>query len=94
MEESCGITDVGCWLEWLSHEAGQKVRELYYSLLQSLVDLFHMIPVPDFMAEPMSFSLPESIVFWLGLFQVATGCAMVVSAYLARFILRRIPLIG
>ncbi|MEI7268837.1 DUF2523 family protein [Pectobacterium versatile] len=38
--------------------------------------------------------LPDSVWYFLNIFQVPTGIAMMISAIIARFIIRRIPLIG
>lgn len=38
--------------------------------------------------------IPESVWYFLDLFSVSTGLSTVVSAYAARFIIRRIPVIG
>ncbi|EPD1512537.1 DUF2523 family protein [Klebsiella pneumoniae] len=38
--------------------------------------------------------LPDSVWFWLNLFQIPTGISMMVSAIITRFIIRRLPVIG
>ncbi|MDH3001579.1 hypothetical protein A1D23_03015 [Chelonobacter oris] len=39
-------------------------------------------------------SLPEGVSYFLGLFRVELGFYLVFSAYVTRFIIRRIPLMG
>ncbi|WP_032116491.1 DUF2523 family protein [Candidatus Arsenophonus nilaparvatae] len=38
--------------------------------------------------------LPDSVWYFMNLFAVITGMKIVISAYLTRFIVRRIPVIG
>ncbi|HGJ5854343.1 DUF2523 family protein (plasmid) [Arsenophonus nasoniae] len=38
--------------------------------------------------------LPDSVWYFMNLFAVITGIKIVISAYLTRFIVRRIPVIG
>ena len=56
-----------------------------------LIDLIDVSPLP--VAELFA-QLPDSVWFWLNLFQVPAGISMMVSAIIARFIIRRIPVIG
>ena len=53
-----------------------------------LID-FSPLPVAELFAQ-----LPDSVWFWINLFQVPAGISMMVSAIIARFIIRRIPVIG
>ncbi|MEI7228322.1 DUF2523 family protein [Pectobacterium carotovorum] len=56
-----------------------------------LLLLINVSPLP--LIELFS-QLPDSAWFFLNLFQVPTGIALMISAIIARFIIRRIPLIG
>ncbi|MEI7409617.1 DUF2523 family protein [Pectobacterium aroidearum] len=56
-----------------------------------LLSLINVSPLP--LVELFN-QLPDSVWFFLNLFQVSTGISMMISAIIARFIIRRIPLIG
>ncbi|WP_250116872.1 DUF2523 family protein [Pectobacterium quasiaquaticum] len=56
-----------------------------------LLSLINVSPLP--LVELFS-QLPDSAWFFLNLFQVPTGIALMVSAIVTRFIIRRIPIIG
>ncbi|AFI90427.1 DUF2523 domain-containing protein [Pectobacterium parmentieri] len=56
-----------------------------------LLSLVNVSPLP--LVELFS-QLPDSVWYFLNIFQVPTGIAMMVSAIIARFIIRRIPIIG
>lgn len=56
-----------------------------------LLSLINVSPLP--LVELFS-QLPDSVWFFLNLFQVPTGIALMVSAIVTRFIIRRIPIIG
>ncbi|UDQ77962.1 DUF2523 domain-containing protein [Pectobacterium brasiliense] len=63
------------------------VQELAPILL-SLVDV-SPLPLIELFSQ-----LPDSVWYFLNLFQVPTGIAMMISSIIARFIIRRIPIIG
>ena len=71
-------------------------RKLWAELLEGLATLVEGLPVPGFIATAQSAfdGIPSSVVFFLDKFAFAEGVAMVLSAYVLRFVLRRIPLIG
>lgn len=56
-----------------------------------LLSLINVSPLP--LVELFN-QLPDSAWFFLNLFQVPTGIALMVSAIVTRFIIRRIPIMG
>lgn len=95
-EESCTWYDVGCTIGWLAHEFWLMITGFWHYLLGQLASLVEMIPVPDFLLQlqQSNFQFPSSVLFWTDMFQVPFGLAVMVAAMVARFVLRRIPLIG
>jgi len=89
----CKYYDVFCWLEWLTNELRLVLIGLYTSILESITDLLSAIPAPDFLIHNMP-SLPPSIIFWANFFMLHYGLGLVVSAYMLRFLVRRLPIIG
>lgn len=90
----CSNFDIGCYFNYAIEEI--KSLFLYFAelILSSFAYLIENIPVPDFLLNTSNFNLPSDLLFYTTLFQLPAGIAIVVSAYTARFILRRIPLIG
>ncbi|MEQ9917153.1 DUF2523 family protein [Pectobacterium aroidearum] len=56
-----------------------------------LLSLVNVSPLP--LIELFG-QLPDSVWYFLNIFQVPTGITMMISAIIARFIIRRIPIIG
>ncbi|MCL6353239.1 DUF2523 family protein [Pectobacterium polaris] len=56
-----------------------------------LLSLVNVSPLP--LVELFN-QLPDSVWFFLNIFQVPTGITLMISSIIARFIIRRIPLIG
>ena len=71
--------------EWVWHE-----------LLGALTTVLSAIPVPAFLTAIPSYvsAIPPGAVFFLSAFKVPQGVAIIVTAYVLRFVIRRIPIIG
>lgn len=69
---------------------------VFQQVCEGIIEFFNALPVPSFfLTAADAFSgLPSTVVFFLDALQVGPGVAMVLGAYLLRFIIRRIPLIG
>lgn len=69
---------------------------IFSKIAEAIVSFFEALPVPDFFTEAASAfsSVPSEVVFFAQTFHIGPGVTMVLGAYLLRFILRRIPLIG
>jgi len=63
------------------------VTTAFIPILKGLVDKFL------FKGDSLN-ALPDTIIYWLNLFQFSYGASLVISAYLTAFIIRRIPVIG
>ena len=68
-------------------------RVIFSAFVDALVYLFESIPAPDFV-QNVDLSGFSSISFFIDKLHIDVGLAMILSALLARFILRRIPFIG
>jgi hypothetical protein len=92
----CKIYDIGCWLDWVFEELRLFFVWVFDSIMDGAATLFESLPAPDFLtnAGSLNASLGSDVLFYLTLFQAHYGLGIIVSAYLARFILRRIPIIG
>lgn len=71
-----------------------------FLVISSIVPILLDTIMPDYASdgdggiEAAWNALPAEMGYYLNLTLVPTGLSMVISAYIARFILRRIPLIG
>jgi hypothetical protein len=61
-------------------------------VVMGVIGLFASIPVPDFLANDLT--IPAGVSFFADAAQLPEGIAIVFGAYTARFLLRRIPVIG
>lgn len=69
---------------------------VFQQVCEGIVEFFNALPVPSFFTAAASAfdGIPPSVVFFADAFQIGPGIAMILGAYLLRFILRRIPIIG
>lgn len=89
----CSFYDVPCHVNELLVGFNQLLLRFYASLLDGLAVVMESVPAPDFLnRSPVT--LPDSVGFWLDLAEFQTGLGIIVSAYILRFLIRRIPVIG
>lgn len=83
-------------LQWLLDLWLWLPRQLFAWLLDALAALVESIPVPDFVSQASAAlsSIGGNVLFFAEKFAVPEGVAMVLSAYVLRFLIRRIPFIG
>jgi hypothetical protein len=94
MENTCAWYDPSCSLAWLRDELQALGVWLIDSLLSAMAGIFEAIPVPDFMVNAGTHTIPSGVSWAASAFQLDVGLGIIVSAYIARFILRRLPVIG
>lgn len=92
--QSCEWYDVSCFAGWLKDEFKAFFIWLYDCLLSGLAKIIELLPVPDFLANMHSFVMTPWVSWFIQPFEIQYGLTVIVSAYVARFILRRIPGIG
>jgi putative phage-related membrane protein len=57
-----------------------------------VIELFLPEDIPNL--NSLFSALPDSIWYFLSILQIPTGVTLIISAMLARFIIRRLPIIG
>jgi Protein of unknown function (DUF2523) len=64
--------------------------------LDGLNAFLQWIPVPSFFADASGYiaDIPPAAAYFLQGFNISAGFAMIISAYVIRFIIRRIPFFG
>jgi hypothetical protein len=94
LPQSCSFLDVPCHANWLVFQLESFGVWLYDTFLTGLAGLLEIVPVPDFLINIQPILIPSSVTFFLEPFQIEYGITILVSAYIARFIVRRLPVIG
>ncbi len=93
-ENECSWYDPSCAFKWFADELRFFAVWVYDGFMSGLSAIISAIPVPDFLANLQSFTLPPAVAWAAEAFNIPYGLAVIVSAYTARFILRRIPAVG
>jgi len=57
------------------------------------IKILSLIPVPGWFGSG-GFSLPNGVMWFASAFEINTGIAIMTTAFLTRFLIRRIPFIG
>lgn len=90
------IAALASFSEWLRDLLLWVPKKLWESLADMLASAVEAIPVPEFMLQGSGlFSSISGDVWWFAsIGQLHLGVPMILTAYIARFALRRIPFIG
>jgi len=82
--------------QWLLNVLLYIPRWIWSELLTAFAAVISLIPVPEAVTAWSSNigSLSSSVIWFLSIFQFKLGLTLVMSAYVARWLLRRIPFIG
>ena len=82
--------------EWLGDKLLWVPRKLTELVLDGLALLIEAIPVPTWLANAGNYlaGIDPTIAFFLQGFRFAEGLTIIFAAYILRFLIRRIPLIG
>jgi hypothetical protein len=91
---TCSFYDVPCNASWVVIQLEIFGIWLWQTVLNGATSLFEMIPIPDFLLNIQPVTIPSSVGFFLGPFAIEYGIGIIVSAYIARFLVRRIPVVG
>lgn len=68
---------------------------LWDLFLDGLAAIIEAIPVPDFLATGIDWSiLPYGMDWFFYIFNLAAGLAIILAAWILRFLIRRLPFIG
>ncbi|HMN47465.1 MAG TPA: hypothetical protein PKE27_23025 [Povalibacter sp.] len=83
-------------LDWFVELLLWVPRKLWELLLDGLATVIEAIPAPGFMANLESWvsGLDPAIAYFGGPLQLGTGMTFVAVAYVLRFAIRRLPVVG
>jgi hypothetical protein len=91
---TCSFYDVPCGASWLVTQLETFGTWLWQLVLSGAASLAEIIPVPSFLIDINPITIPSSVGFFLDPFELEYGIGIIVTAYIARFLVRRIPIIG
>jgi hypothetical protein len=80
------------FFEWLANEIAAIISGIIDSFYNGLVAVLALIPVPDAFtnAATLMAQVPESVMYFIYLFQIPYGLTVLIPAMSARFLIRRI----
>lgn len=83
-------------LRWLKDLLLWLPRKMWQLFTDGLATIIEAIPVPDFMENlgNLFAAIPSGVAYFLAPMHLGAGVTIVLSAYVIRFVIRRIPLIG
>ncbi|BCY03532.1 DUF2523 family protein [Stutzerimonas stutzeri] len=72
------------------------ISELFIHIQGWAWAVIYSLPVPDFVydAKDALQGIPPSVVYFTSAFQIGPGLTIILGAYVLRFLIRRIPIIG
>lgn len=86
----CNWYDLSCSLTWLLEGLENLARMVFNFLTTGIADLIDLIPYPSFLDVQTVYTVPGEVSYWLEMLQFQQGFAIFTTAYVSRFILRRI----
>jgi hypothetical protein len=83
-------------LEWVVELLLWVPRKVYEMFLDGAASMFEAIPVPGFMSQLGNYAagLDPALGYFLAPLQLEVGLGFVMLAYIIRFAIRRLPVIG
>lgn len=90
------IQFLGNMLEWVVDFFQWLVVKVFLLIFEALVFVLGLIPVPEWMESLAgnAAAISPTILYFAAPLQLGTGLAWIVSAYVLRFLIRRLPVIG
>lgn len=83
-------------VDWLSGMLSDLFLSIWGSILDSLASLLEAIPLPQWWASigGLFSGISSHVIWFVDPFEFGTGLSIIGSAYLIRFLIRRLPLVG
>lgn len=91
---SCDWNDIPCHFDSALQVLKDRLIAIVEFWFGLFINLLSYIPVPDWMQNIGSFTLPPGVVWFAQALELPAGAAIIGSSLLLRFIIRRIPFIG
>lgn len=83
-------------VEWVVDFFEWIIVRWFSMIFDAIIALLSAIPVPDWLSNLSSniAGLNTGVLYFVAAFEIPTGLTWMLSAYLLRFLIRRIPFIG
>ncbi|ENA28023.1 hypothetical protein HMPREF1487_08979 [Pseudomonas sp. HPB0071] len=98
------IADLCTWLldlikaliAWFKLVVLEGAHDIFVAIMDGLAYVFEHLPVPDFIVHAGQYAqqIPPVFLYCSDLLHFPEGATMMLGALIARFVVRRIPLIG
>lgn len=87
---------IGDILEWVVDFFQWLMVKAATLIFDAIIAVLSAIPVPDWLTGISGNigSINGGVLYFIGPFEFGTGMAWVISAYLLRFLIRRLPVVG
>lgn len=92
--DACVFYNPSCTVDWWKQEFKDFYLWAYDNFMGGLATLVESIPSPDFLQNMQTMVMPPAVSWFLQPFEIPYALTVIASAYVARFVLRRIPFIG
>jgi hypothetical protein len=81
---------------WLISLVQWAFEWVWQEILGALVTVLSAIPVPGWLSDAPNVlaNIPSGVVFILGILQFQAGVTIMIGAWLLRFLIKRLPIIG
>jgi hypothetical protein len=89
----CSALDFGCHFSWLLGQLSELWLYLFDLVLQGMIAILSLIPVPSW-ATSTTLSLPDGVLWFAAALELPYGISVMTGAWVTRFIIRRLPVIG
>lgn len=82
--------------DWLRDLLLWVPKKIWEWVLDGVAAVLEAIPVPSWLSSAGSVfdAIPDGVLYFAQALQLPAGLSMVISAYVIRFLIRRIPIIG
>lgn len=82
--------------DWLRDLLLWVPKKIWEWVLDGVAAVLEAVPVPSWLSSAGSVldGIPDGVLYFAQALQLPAGLSMIVSAYVLRFLIRRIPIIG
>lgn len=91
--KECSFTDVGCHTDNAFIALERFFAWVWDGVLNGIASMLELIPVPDFL-QNQTLTIPDGVAWFAGALELDAGLPILVGAWAARFLVRRLPFIG
>lgn len=90
------INALSQFADWLLKVLEFVPKWIWSECLKALASVINAIPVPGFVSQVQGFwnGVPSGIWYFVGWMHLGWGVSALLSAYVIRFLIRRIPVVG